>query len=212
MTHFPRRYFPARYFPSPYFGSLVLTPYVVFVGAWTDTVWHYATEQRLVDMQAELSLSVEMQGLLALVPLTGSWSSAAAFAGSRDNAVDLDGALNMTVKNAKDTMYAGNKRILNVTVKDQAGAALNLTGYSATFKLLKRQGGAIQTPAALTLTSNPPAGITIPTPANGIVVVTLATGATAGFMGGYYWDLELVDGSGDTNVVAVGEMEILENH
>lgn len=213
MRYFPQRYFSPRYFPPPYFGSLALTPYVVFVGAWVDTVWHYATEQRLVDMQAELSLTVEMQGLLAPVVLTGEWAPVAAFTGSLDGAVaDFEGALSMTIKNPKDTMYAGNKRVLNVTVKDQAGALLNLTGYTAVFKVLRRQGGAIQSPAALTLTSSPPAGIYIPTPANGVVVITLATGQTANFNGLYYWELELTDSSGDTNVVATGEMEVAENY
>ena len=115
----------------------------------------------------------------------------------------------MTTKNTKDTMYAGNRRVLGFTIKDEAGAVLDLTGYTAEFKLAKLIG-AKPGDALLTYTTAPNIVFNADR-ATGLLDVVLTQGATSAFLGPHYYELELIDASSNRNVVAVGEIEIKAN-
>jgi hypothetical protein len=76
--------------------------------------------------------------------------------------------------------HAGETFTASFTCLDSAGAAVNLTGYTARAQVRT-------TPTSSTVLLN--LAPTIPTPANGIIRINVATtGITAGI---YYWDLVL---------------------
>ena len=76
--------------------------------------------------------------------------------------------------------HAGETLSASFTCKDSAGAVVNLTGYAA-----RAQVRSTQTSTTILLNLAP----TIPTPANGIILINVATtGIAAGI---YYWDLVL---------------------
>lgn len=115
----------------------------------------------------------------------------------------------MTVKNTRDNMFAGNRRVMHFTIRDEAAALLDLVGHTAVWKLARNNEA--KSPVVLTKTSA--AGdITFVAPTTlGELNLVLAEGATTTLLGIYYWELELTNGSGYTNVVANGELEIKKN-
>jgi len=76
--------------------------------------------------------------------------------------------------------HAGETFSASFTCLDSAGVAVNLTGYTA-----RAQVRSTPTSTAILLNLAP----TIPTPANGIIVINVATAGIAA--GIYYWDLVL---------------------
>ena len=83
-------------------------------------------------------------------------------------------------------IHAGETFTASFTCKDDIGAVVNLTGYTA--RALVR----LTPPSTTTVIDLTP---TIPTPANGIISVSVATtGVDAGI---YYWDLVLDTPGGD---------------
>ena len=84
---------------------------------------------------------------------------------------------------AKLTGYLGTTFSVSFTCKDAAGAVVDLTGYSARSSLRPSVNSA-------TLTRN--LAPTIPTPANGVIDITVTDEVTATFPGGtYYFDVLL---------------------
>ena len=88
----------------------------------------------------------------------------------------------------KVNAYSGATLSLSFTCKDENGAAVNLTGYTARAEVRP-------TISSSTITLN--LAPTIPTPANGIISVVIADEATASIEpGAYVWGLVLVTPAG----------------
>lgn len=95
--------------------------------------------------------------------------------------------------------YSGETLSMSLTCKDSAGAVFPLTGYSA-----RAQVRASATSSTVVLDLSP----TIPTPANGIVVISKTDEQTAIVTPGtYYWDLVLDTPTGGVIFIAGGTMK-----
>ena len=95
--------------------------------------------------------------------------------------------------------YSGETLSLSFTCKDQAGAAFNLTGYSARAKVRPTVAS-----SSVTIDLAP----AIPTPANGIILVSKTDEQTAAVAPGtYYWDLVLDTPTGGVIFIAGGTIK-----
>lgn len=80
-----------------------------------------------------------------------------------------------------------------VTYKDANGNPINLTGYSAALQLRTSYSAASASLSISTSTT----GITIPTPANGTIVINVPAVTTAALIAqDYVYDLEITSGTG----------------
>lgn len=73
------------------------------------------------------------------------------------------------------TIDQGANWYFQVTYKDTAGAPINLTGYSAALEL----GTSYNMPTPTLAISTTTTGMTIPTPANGTIIVNVPAATTA---------------------------------
>jgi hypothetical protein len=121
-------------------------------------------------------------------------------------------------KTAQDaTMYRGNRKVLRYTVTDEdnSGAALDITSYTIRWAATRTNasGNPIETGAVIDLNStSDPTQVVKTTPASGIVDITLLEADTTSLTpGSYYIELEGVDGSGNSEVFAVGTLTLEPN-
>lgn len=121
----------------------------------------------------------------------------------------------MTIVGDRDEMYAGNRRVLKYTIYDADAVTpntpLNLTPYTAKWTMSKmtEDGVPFQVPE---LERKSSAGqITFTDALNGKLEVLVAEALTVGFEGVFACQLELYDGSNNSNIVAVNELEIKRN-
>ncbi len=122
----------------------------------------------------------------------------------------------MAVENQTATMYANNKHTLQFTLKDSAGAVLDLTGRLVTFALaLQGANGPVLTSPLVDFKLGVSSQITVPTPANGIVLVVLLPADTttlAPVEKTYYGECEVTESNGSAPVVvATLELTIKPN-
>jgi hypothetical protein len=103
-------------------------------------------------------------------------------------------------------MAKGDTRRLVVTLLDDDGAAVDITGYSFAYA------------AALVDTENPDLskssddGIAITTAASGVLTVTLDAADTSTLCpGSYYHEIEATDGSGNVSTVLTGRLKLRED-
>lgn len=111
-------------------------------------------------------------------------------------------------------IYAGNYRKIQFTVVDGDagdGSAKDLTGNSARFSMAKQKADGSYSRSAEVDKSTSGSEVTITDAANGVIEVELVEADTLTLKGTYHYELELVDGSGNTLVVSVGEVEVLVN-
>jgi len=95
--------------------------------------------------------------------------------------------------------YSGETLSLSFTCKDEAGAAFNLTGYTARAKVRQTVSS---TDVSLDLAP------TIPVPANGVVVISKTDEQTSIMTPGtYYWDLVLDTPTGGVIFIAGGTIK-----
>ena len=112
-----------------------------------------------------------------------------------------------------DTFYSGNKRTMRFTITNgdvDGSPALDVTGYDIRWVLADSRGNSRYGRRPI-LTKDETSGITTPDAVNGVVDVSLSSVDTQYLSGSYYHELELVDGGGDTVVVATGTLTLLEN-
>lgn len=102
------------------------------------------------------------------------------------------------------TMYAGDTKVLSVTVLDEAGAAVNITGTTIRWWLAKN---AKKTGLDVLIKKDTVDGITITDGPAGKFEVTLASSDTEGLKGSYYHEAE-VDDSGTISTVLTGKATI----
>lgn len=103
----------------------------------------------------------------------------------------------MAMAGTNFNVYSGETFSASFTCLDDAGDAVNLTGYAARAQVRT-------TPTATTVTLN--LAPTIPTPANGVILINVETlGIAAGI---YYWDLVLdTPGAADTIFITGGTIK-----
>lgn len=114
-------------------------------------------------------------------------------------------------------MYRGNRKVLRYTVTDEdnSGAALDISSYTIRWAATRTNasGNPIETGAVIDLNStSDPSQVVKTTPASGIVDITLLEADTTSLTpGSYYIELEGVDGSGNSEVFAVGTLTLEPN-
>jgi hypothetical protein len=110
----------------------------------------------------------------------------------------------MSATNYNTIIDQGADWYITFTYKDSAGAAINLTGYTAAMQLRSEPSDAT---SVLSL-SSPSNGITI-TGATGTIAVR-ATAAQTGAIseGYYYYDLEITSGAGIITRLVQGQIEV----
>lgn len=102
-------------------------------------------------------------------------------------------------------VYDGDDFALRVTLKDDAGAAVDLTTFnSLTWEVAKKVKGA----AFITKTDADGIEVQSPTTA-GIVVITLLPTDTRGKAGEYRHEMQLVDSDGKYHTIMVGKLTVL---
>lgn len=120
----------------------------------------------------------------------------------------------MATENNEYTIYAGNKHLLKFTItdSDNGGVAKDLTGIGAQFALSRRISDEIYSTTPVVEKDSDGPDVTIVAPASsGVIWVVLNGVDTEDLQGTYYYELETVDGQGNTLVVATGDLEIKAN-
>lgn len=102
------------------------------------------------------------------------------------------------------TMFEGDSKVLNVTVRDTLGALVDLTGVTIIFALAKN---AKSEPL---FTKAVGSGITIPDPEGGVFEVVLDPENTRGLKGKLYYEAEVND-AGTLSTVLTGWVAFLES-
>jgi hypothetical protein len=96
---------------------------------------------------------------------------------------------------ATDGWFIGEHKTLRFTVVDAAGAAVNITGWLIDFKISATNSG------PRIFTKSVGSGITLTTPASGILDVTINTADTSGLAPGvYYYALRRTTASNETEL------------
>ena len=99
-------------------------------------------------------------------------------------------------------MHAGDDQDLAFTVKDEAGSAVDITGFTIAWRL------ATHVTAPMLVSKATGGGITITDAVQGEFTVALAAADTAGLAGVYYHEAELTDGGGDISTIATGHVTL----
>jgi hypothetical protein len=101
----------------------------------------------------------------------------------------------MTVMNQNFSMYAGNTKKVVVTVKDDAGGNLNITGSTVRWGF----GDILKTTSS---------GITLSNPTSGEFTITLNPADTSSKKGTFTHFAELTDVAGNVTTILNGEITI----
>lgn len=128
----------------------------------------------------------------------------------------------MATTGARIVVYAGNKATLRYTITDRDAVPvsgvyppLNLSAFAAPgriqFAISRGSASRYSTEADVQKSNDVSSEVEVQDAANGIVDVKLIGTDTAALVGDFYRELELVDVSGETVVVEVGEIEIRRN-
>lgn len=88
------------------------------------------------------------------------------------------------------TIVAETDLDIQITVNDDAGVAVDLTGASVTWNLRERRG------SAAVLTKTTASGIVLTTPASGIMTITVLDTDTVGLEGIYFHEAVITDAGG----------------
>jgi hypothetical protein len=103
-------------------------------------------------------------------------------------------------ENQNFELFAGDDAILRVTVTDEDGDALDITGMTVDWALVRKVG---DTPILTKETGG--GGITLTTPASGILDIALTDANTSDLSGNYWHQVVLTDGSGNISTVTIGQ-------
>ena len=98
--------------------------------------------------------------------------------------------------------FQGDSRIIRVTVKDEAGAIVNLSDMVIEW-ILAQSAGSV---AKITKTSAPGCGITIADPTTGVFDVELSKLDTARLAGAYYHEAKITSPAGNRHTVVSGKI------
>lgn len=103
------------------------------------------------------------------------------------------------------TVFAGEDVSIPITITDNDGAVVDITGASARFIVKRRPSSA--TPVLDSAASPATATAAVTTPASGLVTVSLADSDTGSLVGTYWWELKLTDASNNETVAAYGYID-----
>lgn len=104
----------------------------------------------------------------------------------------------MTRKNQYFSMVAGDDQDLVVTVKNEAGVVVDITGSTIKWAMKKTVNGQAQ--VSKTTTS----GITLTTPSSGVFTISLGSVDTQTLSGRYYHEAELTNNIGKKKTIMTG--------
>lgn len=120
----------------------------------------------------------------------------------------------MTVTNAKETMYAGEKRIFAYAIIDRdtvGDPPLNLTGLTVRWAISRLGANGYSKQPVVKKDSAGVGGVVITSAVGGLAEVTIMRADTETLLGDFHIECEVADGSGEYEVVAVADLEILVN-
>lgn len=104
-------------------------------------------------------------------------------------------------------MHSGDSKTLDVTVKNTAGAVVDLTSFTATWEasVLNADGSFAASPS---ITKSTVSGITITDAEGGELQIVLQPSDTDSLTGDFYHELELTSGGGVISTVMTGKLTI----
>lgn len=111
----------------------------------------------------------------------------------------------MTTKAGTVTMYSGDSRRFEITVREEGGNTMDLTDCSIIWGMGTRQ----PTPYTV-VTKATGSGITILDALNGLIEWKLLPADTESLSGDYEHELEVTDTAGDVFTVMTGKIRILQ--
>lgn len=111
----------------------------------------------------------------------------------------------MTKQNQDFVMWAGDNKLIDVTVVDGDGVAVDITGATIKWVLAKTAGDS----ALVTKTTGD--GITITDAAAGKFRVTLVPADTESLAGVYYHEAEVTDASSQVSTVLIGKVIVYKS-
>ena len=100
-------------------------------------------------------------------------------------------------------MFSGDSKTLQVTVRDENAAVVDLSGATIQWKLAKTAGS--DNPQVSKSTTS---GITVTDAANGVFQVSVDATDTADLSGTYYHEAEVIDASSNKTTVMAGYVDI----
>lgn len=109
----------------------------------------------------------------------------------------------MAHKTQNFDLHAGDEDTLAITITNEAGAAINITGAALRFGMARR----LSDPAPLVEKSDG-AGITITDGPNGQCEIALAKADTVKLSGSYAYEIEAIPSGGKDKTVLNGTIEI----
>ena len=104
-------------------------------------------------------------------------------------------------------IHAGDDLTLQVSVTDDAGQPVNLTGAQVAWQASRGRADRFSSTAVLAKASG--TGITVTDAAGGVFEVDLAAADTAGLRGAFYHEAKVTDAAGDKSTVFTGTMTVL---
>ena len=109
------------------------------------------------------------------------------------------------------SLHSGDSRTLRITINDDAGAALDITGATIKWQLSKKAADSVEPKGAFILSKGTTStGIEITDATGGICEVTLAPADTEALAGEFYHELQMtLDGSVST--VLFGQATIVKD-
>jgi transcription elongation GreA/GreB family factor len=112
---------------------------------------------------------------------------------------------------ASISMHSGDTRRLEVTVVDEASAAVDLTTASSIIWALSKKDADSVAPRGSSLVSKDiGSGVTVTDAVNGRVDVAIASADTAALAGDYYHEIQVTMG-GDISTVLYGTVTIVKD-
>lgn len=103
----------------------------------------------------------------------------------------------------------GTTFVRNFAYSDANGDAIDLTGYSARMHGRASYSSTSTVFTVSTPTLSPGTGLTIPTPANGTVVLTMSASTTSALPCGGVYDLEIISSGGDVTRLLQGTFTLV---
>jgi len=112
----------------------------------------------------------------------------------------------MTETGQNFTMWSGDTKVIEVTITDASGNAVNLTGATISYVLQRSVGSTV------TISKTTASGISITDASGGVFQITLDASDTARLSGSsYYHECQITDTSGNVSTVFTGTVTMKED-
>jgi len=114
----------------------------------------------------------------------------------------------MAAQRTDFAMFEGDSKTITVTVRDEAAAVVDLSGFTIRWGLSPLVEGGFNPAATLSKDSETTGGIEITSAVGGVFVVTLDPDDTEALAGKYYHEAEVTDAAGNIATVLTGRITI----